>query len=52
MDLFQAFANHWKEKMAGTVNPDSTLLLAISGGIDSVVLTHLVARSGFKFELN
>lgn len=51
MDLFQAFANHWKEKMAGTVNPDSTLLLAISGGIDSLVLAHLVARSGFKFEL-
>ena len=51
MDLFQAFANHWKEKMAGTVNPDSTLLLAISGGIDSVVLAHLIARSGFKFEM-
>lgn len=51
MDLFQAFANHWKEKLAGTVNPDSLLLLAISGGIDSVVLAHLIARSGFKFEM-
>lgn len=51
MDLFQTFANHWKEKLAGTVNPDSLLLLAISGGIDSVVLAHLIARSGFKFEM-
>ncbi|MFY7995729.1 MAG: tRNA lysidine(34) synthetase TilS [Sediminibacterium sp.] len=51
MDLFQAFANHWKEKLAGTVNPDSLLLLAISGGIDSVVLAHLIARSGFNFEM-
>ncbi|MFN9590170.1 MAG: tRNA lysidine(34) synthetase TilS [Bacteroidota bacterium] len=51
MDLFQAFANHWKEKLAGTVNPDSLLLLAISGGIDSVVLAQLIARSGFKFEM-
>ena len=51
MNLLLSFAEHWKEKFAGTISPDSTLLLAISGGVDSVVLAHLLHRAGFPLQL-
>lgn len=51
MDLLSSFASHWKQQLSATVSRDSTLLIAISGGVDSVVLTHLLMKAGFTCEL-
>ncbi|MCA6482967.1 MAG: tRNA lysidine(34) synthetase TilS [Chitinophagaceae bacterium] len=37
--------------MAAAVSKDSTFLIAISGGVDSVVLAHLMKRAGFTCQL-
>jgi tRNA(Ile)-lysidine synthase len=51
MDLLALFGKHWKENFSTTVSPESLLLIAISGGVDSVVLSHLIKRAGFSFQL-
>lgn len=51
MDLLLSFAHHWKQKIAAAVSKDSTFLIAISGGVDSVVLAHLMKRAGFTCQL-
>lgn len=43
------FRNNIKEKNLFT--PENKLLLAFSGGIDSVVLAHLLLKAGYLFEL-
>ncbi|MFH4968872.1 tRNA lysidine(34) synthetase TilS [Gaetbulibacter sp. M240] len=47
--VLEAFQNHINEKLAFLT--ESKLLIAISGGIDSVVLTHLCAQSHLNFSL-
>ena len=48
MDLFQSFTKHWKQAFPQFQLENSLLLLAVSGGLDSVVMTHLLAEMGFK----
>ena len=47
--VLEAFQDHINEKLAFLT--ESKLLIAISGGIDSVVLTHLCAQSHLNFSL-
>lgn len=41
------FTNHLAAKP--WFNPEHRILLAVSGGIDSVVMSHLFARAGYRF---
>ncbi len=47
MDLFQSFTKHWKQAFPQFQQDNSLLLLAVSGGLDSVVMTYLLAEMGF-----
>jgi tRNA(Ile)-lysidine synthase len=49
MDLLQQFKQHIIE--LGFIEPKHKLLLAVSGGIDSVVLAHLIKKAGFEAEI-
>jgi tRNA(Ile)-lysidine synthase len=49
MDLLQSFQKYWQKEFRQLSPVNCRLLLAVSGGVDSVVLTDLVARSGFDF---
>ena len=51
MDLLQAFKEHWQRNFAHCTTANAHLLLAVSGGVDSVVLTELIAKSGFDFTI-
>ena len=49
MNLLTAFRNYISaEKLFGA---DDTLLLAVSGGVDSVVMCHLCQEAGFNFSI-
>lgn len=45
--MFDQFITNIKEKQL--IKPEQKVLLAISGGIDSMVLLHLFERSGFEY---
>ena len=47
MDLLQRFLEHIKEQ--GLFSPKDRLLLAVSGGLDSVVLCELCKKAGYDF---
>jgi len=50
MNLQEQFNHYWKANyQLSTTN--CHLLLAVSGGLDSVVLTDLVSRAGFQFSI-
>jgi len=49
MDLLQQFKQHIAT--LGFIEPKQKLLLAVSGGIDSVVLAHLIKQLGFEAEI-
>ncbi len=49
--LFELFQKNWKEQFNNLSAANCKLLLAVSGGLDSVVLTHLAAKAGFDFEI-
>ncbi len=49
MELFSRFIEHVKDRKLFA--PGDRLLLAVSGGLDSVVLTHLCARAGYRMGL-
>jgi tRNA(Ile)-lysidine synthase len=51
MDLLQKFRHHWQKQFCHLSPANCQLLLAVSGGVDSVVLVDLVAKSGFTFEI-
>ncbi|PZF74263.1 tRNA lysidine(34) synthetase TilS [Taibaiella soli] len=46
-DLLQLFRENWKSKQLAEA--DQQILLAVSGGVDSMVLADLFRRSGIKF---
>ena len=47
MDLYPAFFANWKQKF----NDDAPVLLAVSGGVDSMVLATLFQKSGISFAI-
>lgn len=48
MNLLESFRNNWNKKDFGSKQP---VLLAISGGVDSIVLADLFLKSGISFGL-
>lgn len=51
MSLLQNFQQSWKEQFASLLPKEKKVLLAISGGVDSVVLADLLFRSAIDFEM-
>lgn len=51
MDLLPSFQQHWKEQFPQLLPANVRLLLGVSGGVDSVVLTDLLHRMGFTFTM-
>ncbi len=51
MDLLQKFQHHWQTQFCQLPTADCQLLLAVSGGVDSVVLVDLVDRSGLDYQI-
>lgn len=51
MDFFEKFQSHWKQYFAATVTDGARVIVAVSGGADSVVLAHCLDRLGLKLVL-
>lgn len=49
--LLERVQQNWKEQFIHLSTSNCHLLLAVSGGIDSIVLTDIIARSGFDFAI-
>ncbi len=49
--LQQLLEAYWKEKFPFLTPNNCYLLLAVSGGLDSVVLTDLIDKTGFSFSI-
>lgn len=51
MQLDSFFLQWWKKQFTNTSIDQFHLILAVSGGLDSVVLTDIVAKSGLAFSI-
>ena len=51
MELYSAFTQHWQEKLAALIPAQDTILVAVSGGVDSMVLAHLLLRMNCSIQL-
>lgn len=49
--MLQSFQQNWKNNFNHLTPANSHLFVAVSGGLDSVVLTHLLALSSFNFTI-
>ena len=49
MDLFQKFTKHLKS--FSFIDKNEKQIIAVSGGVDSVVLCHLMHKAGYDFAL-
>ncbi|TAJ56158.1 MAG: tRNA lysidine(34) synthetase TilS [Chitinophagaceae bacterium] len=49
MDLLHKFQEQWQEEFCQLTPGNTRLLVAVSGGVDSVVLVDLLQRAGFDF---
>jgi tRNA(Ile)-lysidine synthase len=48
MSLLERFEQHWKHQFPNLSTRNCHLLLTVSGGADSVVLTDLIVKAGFN----
>jgi tRNA(Ile)-lysidine synthase len=48
MEFIQSFQKHWQQHFVHIAPNNSHLLLAVSGGLDSVVLVDLITKSGYN----
>ena len=51
MDLLALYKQNWKKQFRHLSAKNCHLVLAVSGGVDSVVLTDLVFKAGFNFTI-
>jgi tRNA(Ile)-lysidine synthase len=51
MNLNTQFINHWQKQFPNWNPGNCHLLLAVSGGVDSVVLVDLIRHAGFSFSI-
>lgn len=51
MDLLATYKQNWKKHFRHLTPNNCHLVLAVSGGVDSVVLTDLVFKAGFNFTI-
>ena len=51
MNVQEKFIQNWKTHFSFLSHTNCHLLLAVSGGVDSVVMTDLLAKSGFDFTI-
>jgi tRNA(Ile)-lysidine synthase len=51
MDLLENFKLNWQKHFSNLQPSNCKLLLAVSGGLDSVVLVDLVSKAGFDFAI-
>lgn len=51
MDLLGRYKQNWKKHFRHLSTNNCHLILAVSGGVDSVVLTDLVFKAGFNFTI-
>lgn len=51
MNLLHQFQLHWQQNFFQLSTTNCHLLAAVSGGVDSVVLTDLIFHSGFSFTI-
>lgn len=49
MDLLHKFEKHWREEFGQVTTANTRLLVAVSGGVDSVVLVDILNCMGFDF---
>ena len=49
MDLLARFRANWQQNFTQITTANSFLLLAVSGGVDSIVLADLLYQTGFDF---
>lgn len=51
MDLLALYKQNWKKQFRHLTPNNCHLIIAVSGGVDSVVLTDLVFKAGFNFTI-
>ena len=51
MELFHSFQQHWKQHFAQRIPANVHFMLAVSGGVDSVVLVDLFAKATLPFTI-
>ncbi|NDA62888.1 MAG: tRNA lysidine(34) synthetase TilS [Chitinophagia bacterium] len=51
MELLTSFQQHWQSHFASYVQKSDTVLIAVSGGVDSTVLAHLLMQCEVHIEL-
>jgi tRNA(Ile)-lysidine synthase len=51
MDLLALYKQNWKKQFRHLSTKNCHVILAVSGGVDSVVLTDLVFKAGFNFTI-
>ena len=51
MNLSEQFKQHWQQQFCHLTSNNCHLLLAVSGGVDSVVLVDLMDKAGISYEI-
>ena len=51
MNLSEGFKKNWEDKFTHLSTANCYLLITVSGGLDSIVLTDLIYKSGFDFTI-